>query len=135
MEHPMKTIARRSRIGAALIAAAIAASCVDSQPAGLQVRDASPRLGTLTALSVNITPAGPLPTNTYCIFTAHVSGGTSPYHYQWKLNNSNVGADQNSFGYLTGTSPFRIQVFVTDAAMGAANDSKIITVSSSGFTC
>jgi hypothetical protein len=130
----MNSIARRSRIGAALIAVAIAASCVDNQPASPDVRAASPRFGTLTALSVLITPAGPVAQNAYCNFHANVSGGTAPYHYQWKINNSNIGTDYEWLSYHTGTSPFRIQVFVTDAASGAANDSKIISVSSS-FSC
>ncbi len=127
----MMNIPRRSRIGAALIVAAIAASCVDSQPASPDVRGASPRFGTLTALSVLITPANAVPANTYCTFTANVSGGTAPYHYQWKVNNSNVGFDSQWLSYFTGTSGFRIQVFVTDAASGSANDSKIISVGGS----
>ncbi|HEV7389697.1 MAG TPA: hypothetical protein VGN73_13880 [Gemmatimonadaceae bacterium] len=81
-----------------------------------------------------ITPAGPLPPNTFCHFHANVSGGTAPYHYQWKINNSNIGTDSEWLGYSTGTNAFRVQVFVTDAASGAANDSKIISVSS-GFSC
>ena len=126
-------IARRSRIGAALIVAAIATSCVDSQPASPDVRGVAPRFGTLTALSVLITPTHSLPANTYCTFTANVSGGTAPYHYQWKVNNSNVGFDSQFLSWFTGTSGFRIQVFVTDAASGAANDSKIITLG--GASC
>ena len=130
----MKNVARTSRLCAALFAVAIAASCADNQPASPNLQAVAPRFGILTALSVDLTPAGPVPPNVFCTWTAHVSGGTSPFHYQWKVNNSNIGIDSQFLSYRNNGSAFRIQVFVTDAASGAANDSKIISVSSS-FSC
>jgi len=86
------------------------------------------RLTETRTIAVNIQPAHSVPPNTYCTFTANVSGGVAPYHYAWYANNSPVGFDSPQLSYLTGTSGFRLQAFVTDANNDQGNDSKIITI-------
>jgi hypothetical protein len=131
METSMARITRRWAIGAALLVATIAASRAENQPVNPDVKSASTRVSEVGLLSVLITPANPVPPNTYCIFTANVSGGTAPYHYQWAVNNSPIGSDSQWLNYLTPSGGgFRIQVFVTDATSAQASDSKIISISS-----
>jgi|SRR5947207_2026500 len=127
----MDNVARKWTICALLLAAAISVSGAD-KPASLRASGVSTRIREAATLSVAITPAGPIPTNVYCTFTANVSGGVPGYHYAWYVNNSPIGTDSQYLSYLN-HGPFRIQVFVTDADGTQANDSKII--STGGSSC
>ncbi len=54
-------------------------------------------------------------------FSASVSGGTSPYTYQWYLNGAPVGTDSASYSYTATTTDltagsFTVSVTVTDSA-------------------
>jgi len=128
----MNNIARRWAIGATLLAATMAASPAENQPASPDVRPVSTRVSDKVSFSVNITPASPVPPNVTCTWTANVSEGTSPYHYAWAVNNSPVGYDSQYLSYTNNGGAFRIQVFVTDATSAQTNDSKIMTISSGG---
>jgi hypothetical protein len=129
----MNTIARKWGICAAVLAVAIATSAA-KQLVSPETRAVSVSARDVGTLSVEITPASSVPPYTYCTFTATPSGGTSPYHYAWAVNNSPIGTDAQYFQYMTGSGAFRIQVFVTDQTSAQASDSKIISVSS-GASC
>jgi hypothetical protein len=123
----MDNIARRWGICVALLAAAIATSAA-TRPASPDIRAVSVWARNVRTLSVLITPATSVPPNVPCTWTATPSGGTSPYHYAWAVNNSAIGTDSPTLSYTNNGGSFRIQVFVTDQTSAQANDSKIISV-------
>jgi len=49
-------------------------------------------------------------------FTASISGGTSPYAYQWYLDGNAVGTDNASYSYNATAGPHEVYVNVTDSA-------------------
>ena len=55
--------------------------------------------------------------------TLSVSGGTTPYTYQWKLNGTNYATTQN----LTGLSAGNYSVVITDANSNIVSDSQTIS--------
>jgi hypothetical protein len=130
----MNSIARKWGICAAVLVVAIATTAAN-QLASPDIKALSVSARDVGTLSVLITPASPVPPNTYCTFTATPSGGTSPYHYAWAVNNSAIGTDSQYLSFTTpGPGGFRIQVTVTDQTSAQASDSKIISVTS-GATC
>jgi hypothetical protein len=127
----MENTTRTWRICAVLLAVAIATSAA-TQPASHNVKAASISPSAVATLTVLITPPDPVPAHMLCHWTATPSGGTSPYHYAWTVNNSAVGTDAPALAYTNNGSGFRLQVVVTDATSAQAFDSKIITM---GGTC
>jgi Flp pilus assembly protein TadG len=118
---------RRLSICATLLVAVIAASA-ENQPAGPDAKAASTPAKNLTTMSVNITPNGSVPAHATCTWTATVSGGVSPYHYAWTVNNASVGFDSQFLQYTNTGSPFRVLVNVTDQNGDFASDSNIMTI-------
>jgi hypothetical protein len=76
-----------------------------------------------SALSVSISPSsGTLNVSQSQLFTPTVSGGTSPYTYQWYLNGAPVsGATGSTWTFKpTSTGSYTVYVKVTDSAEAQA---------------
>jgi subtilisin len=78
-------------------------------------------------LTVNINGPTTMQPNSQCFYSSTVSGGTTPYSYQWYQSSTPVGNESSvtvsSSGYV---SSFRLSLFVTDD--GGLNESDDITV-------
>jgi len=72
-----------------------------------------------------------VPPQIFCTWTARVTGGQSPFHYQWFRNGVPVGTNSNDYTADTGTSDFSLSVEVTDAFDRTDTDGLFVTVSSS----
>lgn len=72
--------------------------------------------------------------NEYCTWTANVSGGTSPYSYDWKRSGVDVGSSQ-TYHASTGTSSFYLQVGVTDSHGQTAGAGGLISVTDTTGVC
>jgi subtilisin family serine protease len=68
--------------------------------------------------------------NVLCGWTASVSGGLPPYHFNWTVNGTQlVGQYLSSMTYTNTGSNFTIGVTVSDAVGGTASSTRNITVS------
>jgi hypothetical protein len=85
-------------------------------------------------LVATMTGASTVRPNVTCTWRATVTGGTMPYTYDWRRNTVSVGSG-NQYTANTGTSGFYLQVIVTDAASGATQAARQVTVSSSAPVC
>ncbi|HML02301.1 MAG TPA: PKD domain-containing protein, partial [Candidatus Bathyarchaeia archaeon] len=82
------------------------------------------------ALSVGILPtSATLDVGQHQLFTLNVSGGTSPYSYQWYINGTAVsGATNTTWTFApSSTGSYKIYVKVTDASRAQAT-SNIATI-------
>jgi hypothetical protein len=90
-----------------------------------------------TAPSVGITPASvTLDVGQSQLFTSTVSGGTSPYTYQWYLNGAVVsGATSSTWTFTPSSSgSYNVYVNVTDSVgSGAKSNVAIVTVNAAPF--
>ena len=123
----MGNVGRRWTISAFLLAAAVAVSGTMNR-ASLYARAVSAPSHVAGTLSVSITPNGSVPSHATCIFTANVSGGSSPYHFAWSVNNSPIGSDSQTVSYTNNGSSFRIDVQVTDNLGDQGYDSNIMSI-------
>jgi hypothetical protein len=120
----MKYASGKWRICAAVFVIAIAASCTENQPVSPAVKVATPPAKVVTSLI-----SGPwnAPLFSTCHWSASTSGGVSPYHYAWTVNNSPVGTDSPNLSYTNTVGAFRLLVTVTDQNGDMGSDSKIIS--------
>ena len=110
----------------------------DSASTPVSVNSNSVSITVNSALSVSVTPAGPLTMNAGQIqtFTASVSGGTGTKSYQWYLDGGVVsGQTASTYAYTAATSgsPHSVYVRVTDSAstpVSVNSNSVSITVNS-----
>lgn len=86
------------------------------------------------SLSVGITGPTSVKPDTYCTWSATVSGGTPPYSYSWTQNSMPVGSDSWVDVY-TGTSNFSLSVTVTDGAGSWGSAQGSVTVTSGAPMC
>ena len=86
-----------------------------------------------SALTVNITPVGPvtLDAGQAQTFTASASGGTGILTYQWSTNDSPVGSDSNTYIFSAAAGSYTVTCTVTDSASvpaSAASNAVSVTV-------
>lgn len=87
---------------------------------------------------VTVTINGPttMRPNTECFYSSSVSGGTTPYSYQWYQGSTPVGTGSSvtvsSSGYV---SSFRLSLSVTDAAGASGSDEITVQISESAPIC
>jgi hypothetical protein len=62
-----------------------------------------------------------------CEWTANVTGGTTPYSYQWKRDGQLVGTS-SSYSGDTGTADFQLEVTVTDSESETDSDALYVDV-------
>lgn len=69
-----------------------------------------------------------------CTWIAAASGGQPPYTYQWFLDGSPAGTEQ-SFTYTAGTTFFRLEVWVNDAASGSGSSRLTVDIDPNAEPC
>ena len=87
--------------------------------AGMQATSNTANVTSESSLSVSISPSSvDMHVGQSQMFTSSVTGGTSPYSYQWYLNGAPVSGATNSTWTFTPTSPgsYTVYVKVTDNA-------------------
>jgi Subtilase family len=84
---------------------------------------------TYRPLSVSIWGSNNPPVNTIQTWTAAVADGTGPYSYTWFRDGAFVGSGDSYTEDIYDTTPFQLQVTVTDAVGGSATSSMLVSPS------
>ncbi len=81
--------------------------------------------------------SGPSAVEAYltCLWIANPSGGVSPFTYAWTVDGVSVGDATSELTYTAGSTPFRIDVTVTDAIGATTSNSVFVDIDPNAGFC
>lgn len=87
-------------------------------------------------LAVSIDGPDEVQEHVACMWTANVSGGSSPYQYEWLRDSQTVSTSSSYQTGDTGDTDFLLELLVVDSDSGLSSDQLHVTVEGSGqFQC
>ena len=87
------------------------------------------------SFGVTISEPANVRAKTTCTWFANAVGGTQPYSYEWKVNGVVVGGPSQDLTWTSGTTPFTMEVTVTDATGDITGGSRTVNIDPYAATC